>query len=347
MPLADSLDRAPTPDVLAALAARGLLDERAYAHALALTGRRPGVSAWRRFLMVHLLFLAVAALAASAAFFVLAGYRDLSRVERLLLVGVPQAALALGAVKVGLDRLPGRGAAILATLLTGPLLILFGESYPRGATAFELFVAWSALHLAFTVSLREPALVIVQVALLDLTLLAWQDVVLGRRLDHNEGLAFALSLAGLHALAIAAHEVLSARGFAAFRGRALPRVLALTALGFAVAHAVLWIVEARARVEGRIDVIGPAMLVVALAGAAALAALHRRRIPDLFQLSMAGATVATLAAFALGRLLFGAWDMEIGGALLEGAFIVGAMTLLGRWLLAWRAEHRILEGGAP
>ena len=51
----------------------------------------------------------------------------------------------------------GQAALLLATLFTGALLALFGQSYQTGADLYELFLAWSLLALPFAVAALSGA----------------------------------------------------------------------------------------------------------------------------------------------------------------------------------------------
>jgi uncharacterized membrane protein len=326
----------PTPERVAALLAAGVLDERGHAAAMRLIGRRPGPSAWLRFLRVRLLFLGVAALATGAALFVAASWERLGALLRIGLVALPLAAAAAGAARAGLDRLAGRAAALLAALLVGPLLALLGQSYPTGADLFDLFAAWALANAAFALATREPALLVVEAALLDLAIGAWEGEVRGRDLWRDESLgAFALVQA-LHAAGALAWEALAARGAAGVSGRAVPRALAVSALALAVTYAIPLLAGDR---SGDHTVIAAAALVASLAWVAALVAAHRRLVPDLLMLAAAGAGGALLLAVLAGRLLFKELDADVGGFFVLGALLIGEMTALGLWLNAWRRRH--------
>ena len=133
------------------------LDERAIVAALAWSGARPDEAGWRAF-AARLSFAAgVASLAAGLVFFVAANWQEYGVIGRFVLV---QAALA-GCAGVALWRPPpsniGRGALVLAIIVTGALLALFGQTYQTGADLYELFFGWALLALPFAIAGRSPA----------------------------------------------------------------------------------------------------------------------------------------------------------------------------------------------
>jgi uncharacterized membrane protein len=120
--------------------------------ALALTGLRPDASAWRTFATTLLRGAGAGAVGAGVIFFVATNWQALGVLGRFALL---QAAL-VGCIGVALWRPPphrlGASALIGATLVTGALLALFGQSYQTGADVHELFFTWAALALPFALA---------------------------------------------------------------------------------------------------------------------------------------------------------------------------------------------------
>src|SRR5258706_9043558 len=118
---------------LAQLAQAYRLSEPAIALALDLSGGRPDAAAWRAFAIRLLNAAGIAAAGAGAIFFVAANWQHFGVIGRFALLQIAFAAC------VGLAwwRPPphpiGPAALVLATLLTGGVLALLGQSYPTGA----------------------------------------------------------------------------------------------------------------------------------------------------------------------------------------------------------------------
>lgn len=108
--------------------------------------------AWRRFLAQGLRGAGLGAVCAGVLFFVAANWQDYGVLGRFVLL---QSALLMSAA-LALWRPPpqpqGQAALLLATLLTGGLLALFGQSYQTGADLHELFFAWAMLSLPFALA---------------------------------------------------------------------------------------------------------------------------------------------------------------------------------------------------
>jgi len=133
------------------------LSEPAIEAALELSGARPSAGAWRAFAAWLMQGTGIAAVGAGIIFFVAANWQDYGVMGRFVLL---QAAL-LVAVGIAAWREPphrvGAAALVLAILLTGGLLALFGQSYQTGADLFELFLAWALLALPFALAAQSGA----------------------------------------------------------------------------------------------------------------------------------------------------------------------------------------------
>lgn len=118
---------------------------------------RPTLAEWRAFGARLLHAAGLASVGAGVIFFVAANWSAWGLAGRF---GLLQAGLLLG-VGVALWRPPpsrvGQAGLLLATLLTGALLALFGQSYQTGADVHELFFTWSLLALPFAVAALSGA----------------------------------------------------------------------------------------------------------------------------------------------------------------------------------------------
>lgn len=133
------------------------LSESAVALALDVTGARPDAEAWRALARRVLSGAGVASLAAGAIFFVAANWQAYGVAGRFAILEA--ALLVCGGVALGRPppAAPGQGALMLATLLSGALLALFGQTYQTGADLFELFFLWALVSLPFALAARSGA----------------------------------------------------------------------------------------------------------------------------------------------------------------------------------------------
>ena len=136
----------------------------------ALHDHRPTPAEWRAF-WAHLLQAAgLGSVGAGVIFFVAANWQAWGLAGRF---GLLEAGLLI-CVAAALWQPPparvGQAALLLATLFTGALLALFGQSYQTGADAYELFFTWALLALPFAVAALSGAVWAVWWVVLDVGL---------------------------------------------------------------------------------------------------------------------------------------------------------------------------------
>jgi uncharacterized membrane protein len=158
---------------LDALLAPHTLPASEISRALTLSGNRPLRSDWRAFGVQGLGLAGMAALAAALIFFIAANWQAMGVMGRFALVQ----AVVLLSVGVAWWRVPARdgtgasglvtGSLILATLASGTVLALFGQSYQTGADVYELFFAWALLTLPFALAGMSGALWAVWICILN------------------------------------------------------------------------------------------------------------------------------------------------------------------------------------
>jgi uncharacterized membrane protein len=186
--------------VLARLGEQRVFSKEAMDAALDLSGLRPGAEEGRKFALAAMHAAGALSLAAGMVFLVAINWRDLGLYGRFAMVEVPLlAALAVAWIQ-GVARLSGRLALLLAVILTGVLLALFGQTYQTGANLYELFLGWAALTLPWVIACRwAPCwglwLLLVNVALMLIAQAAGRgDFLSGIIWDRQRGSAWALGL---------------------------------------------------------------------------------------------------------------------------------------------------------
>lgn len=140
--------------LLARAGEQRVLSRKAIQAALELSGLRPNQNEWRQFAVLAMQFAAVLSLAAGTVFLVAFNWQNLGLYARFAIVEMSLlAALIVSWVK-GTDSVSGKLALMLAVLLTGALLALFGQTYQTGANVYELFFGWAALAFPWVIACR-------------------------------------------------------------------------------------------------------------------------------------------------------------------------------------------------
>ncbi len=320
----------------------------AVAAALRLSGARPDAATWRAFAAALLHAAGLGAIGAGVLFFVAANWQDYGVFGRFALL---QAGL-LACVGIALWRPPparaGQAALVLATLLTGGQLALFGQSYQTGADLHELFFTWALLALPFALAGLSGALWAVWWTVLNIALALlcgwlgpdhffWRFVD-GRHLDHAVLLMLpcVVNLLGAAAF-VAARRTRWAVAAPAWLLRGLAS--AAFAYGTAAVIAVVLHGDGHRPVDAASASSGAHTAVVLLFGAisAALAYATWRRRQDVFPMALIAASGIAISTTWLGHTMR---LNDVGAFFLIAAWLVGTSTasglLLMHWVRTWR-----------
>ena len=113
---------------------------------------------WKSWLEFRSIFLGILFLLAGVIFFFAANWKAMSPLYRF---GVLEGAVALAALVAawrGVEGLGGQLFLLVASVLTGVLLAVFGQVYQTGADAFEVYALWAGLILVWVCLARSLAL---------------------------------------------------------------------------------------------------------------------------------------------------------------------------------------------
>jgi uncharacterized membrane protein len=307
-------------------AERGVIAPERLAEALAATGITPGARDWREFLDTFLLWTGAASIGAGAIFFIAANWDALGRFARFGLVELFLVLAVLAAWRLGIDRVSGKAALLVATLATGGLLALFGQTYQTGADPFELFANWALLVLPWVVVARFAALWMLWLVIMNLAVAMYFQVrpnFLGIVMT-SENQAWALF--ALNTLAWAVWDVLRRRLAWLDESWAI-RVLA-TASGVLITG--LSVVR---MLDTQLDAFTALVHVLWLA---AVYVVYRRLTRDLFM--VAGAclsAIITVSVVMTDTLADGGGDSV---PLLIGLVVIGMTAAAASWLRRIAAE---------
>ena len=298
--------------------------------AFRLSGITPSSADWRLFLDRLALWLGALFLAVGVIFYFAANWQGMGRLSKLALVeGLLLAALA-SSWRLGLDRMSGKAALLVSTLLVGALLALTGQIYQTGADPWELFAVWALAISPWVAVGRFTPLWIFWVALLNLAISLYFSTFGGLfgLLFGSDALFW--TLFAINSAALAAQEVAGRRGQKWLQERWSARILAGASAATITTLAIMAIVEYRSSGAGAF-VAYPLWLLVAYL-------LYCRWQRDLFILASGVLSlIIVITAFLSKSLLHRGGDA--GGFLLIGLLVIGMSAAGGYWLKVLSAEE--------
>jgi uncharacterized membrane protein len=309
------------------------LDESATAMALELSGARPDAGAWRTFLARVLNGAGVAGLGAGAIFFVAANWQDYGVMGRFALLQVALAAAAGLALWRPPPAALGEGALVIAILLSGALLALFGQTYQTGADVYELFFAWAVLALPFALASAAAAAWATWWVVLDIAMALYCGVedaslasllVSGRLGIERPMLLFLACLANLGGAVLFDHLG---------RARWLVRMAATLGMLFGTSACFLAIFGDRSHMSGQEGLV----VVLFAVTCGAIAHLSLRRRDDVYPMALVfAAWIAISTVFLAKQMQF----KDFGNVLVLAAWLVATSGAAGFVLMKWVREWR-------
>jgi uncharacterized membrane protein len=320
------LEQETTPDTLRLLAQAGILSPDELEQARRIAGSIPAPAAWSRFLNGLLLFLGSLLLAAGVIFFFAYNW---AAMPRLLKFGLIQAALLTAILTVsyqGFEKLGGKAALLVASLLTGALLALYGQSYQTGADSYELFFGWSCLIAGWVcIGNFAPLWLLLLLLLETAVFLYWSQVVETSWFIYRSPLVYEIVF-GMNAAALALWEFFSSRGVAWLSGRWIPRTILSSGLLFLVMPITILIVDGHAYAGERLHA---ALLPLIYFGTTALVLwIYRLKIFDLYMIAATLLSLIVLASVFFGKAI----GSDYSGFLLLSMIIVAMSGGAAYWL---------------
>lgn len=324
------------------------LSERAIALALDLTGARPNLAAWTEFAIRLLRAAGIAAVAAGIIFFVAANWQAYGLLGRFaVLEAVFAACIGLAFWRPPPEKI-GQAGLVLATIATGALLALFGQTYQTGADIHELFFTWAGLAILFPIAARSGAVWATWWVVLDIGFALYcgfmgQDQFARLWLaQHGADRALALlvpAIVNLTGACIFFH--LGTTKHAQHAPRWLVRMLATIGFVFGTAAAIAAITRGSwSSGEGGIGaldatVIGAYALTCALLGFAVI----RSRI-DVYPMALIFGSWIAISTVYVGRLFT---MSELGLFLVLPLWLIGTSAAAGFALMRWVREWLVVE----
>lgn len=161
--------------LLVELIERGIIPPAKIAAALVISGVTPDSKAWRHFIDRLLLWLAGLALTFAMMFFVAYNWSEIGRFAKFAMVEASIALAVFAYWKFGVETTAGKLWLLLAIILLGVLLALYGQAYQTGADRWQLFFAWSILMLPWAIVGRFSAIWILWITLINILVIHYFD----------------------------------------------------------------------------------------------------------------------------------------------------------------------------
>lgn len=291
----------------------GLLATDGLPQAFRIAGILPGPHDWRRFLDLLTLWMGAAFLAAAVIFFFAYNWKELGHFARFGIVELLLASAVLAAWRLGLERMSGKAALMVATMLVGALLALVGQTYQTGADPWELFAAWALFALPWAAIACFSPLWLFWLALLNLSISLYYHAFAG-----FFGILFRIEtvgwvLMGINTVALAVWEFAGHRGVTWLAERWAPRIVATAGLGFMTLLAAWGIVQPKQS--------GFTEFVAYSAWLGGAYAIYRHQIKDLYMLALGVLSIIVIITVFLSHNLMRHAD--------PGTFLFIGMTVLG------------------
>ena len=311
----DALALRATPErVRAAGQAAGLTGE-AIARGVALAVRSPAPAEWRRFLSVTLAAFGAGLLLAGVVSFVAYNWDRIGRYGKFALVELAIAGAAVLAWRK-LPKLSGQISLFSASVLVGPLLALYGQTYQTGADPWNLFLVWCGLIIPWAIAARFGASWLLVLLLLDVSWGLYYAQVLTPH-SSRDAIGFPLGMAALHAAAVVLWELQMRRRPPVIPESWAGRVMATIGFVALFVPATYFVMDnGDAGSRGLLALLAFAVAV----GAALFHYLNGRR--DRYMVTLAGAAGMAMVTVIVARLVFDVLDVGETGLFLMAAFVI-------------------------
>ncbi|PID46689.1 MAG: hypothetical protein CSB47_02610 [Proteobacteria bacterium] len=312
--------------ILLAWAEQSQIDASHLPEAMRLSGVTPSADDWWGFLDTLLLWLGALFIACGVVFFFAYNWDGLGRLTRFAIVEGLLLLALLAVWWLGLERIFGKVALMVAAVLVGVLLALVGQTYQTGADGYELFARWCVLILPWALVTRFAALWMLCLLLLNLAIALYFNVFnrFWGLLIGVEQVLWVLFMINTIALVIWEWMVTGNHQSSQRSARWIIRLLATASGGLITALAIF-------NILGEVtwgSLVGPSLWLLWVACAYYW---YRHIELDVYVLAIGVLSVVAVINTVLGRhLLYVEWDAS--GLLLMSFSVIALSALGGFWL---------------
>ncbi len=333
------LDRPAKVSLLHEWRQQGLLSET---HFATLMARLRGVEVWRRWAARCFMILGTVLLLCGIVFFFAWNWQAMARWQRLGLAGLGFVLPALASRLLGPEKLAGKLSLLAACVMIGVFIAVFGQEYQTGADTHGLFFGWALLALPWVIAACFEPLWIVWLVLMSTGLTLYWKTEFS---DSPWPWLFA-SVAGIHALALAAKECLAKAGVRWLRARWSRLWLGLITLGALTFPACVFVLDFRYTNERALAPVALIWLVVT----AGMFAVYRYRLRDAAAMSLSVLSASIVLMVTVARWLYKMLtSLGDSGAIVFGFLLYTTVigTLMGACVWLLRKLARQMEAEAP
>lgn len=280
----------------------------------------PDAASWQLFLDRLLLWLGGLTLALAVMFFIAYNWTALGHFAKFGMVEV-LIALAVGAYYLlGEEKLGAKVLLLMATILLGVLLALYGQTYQTGADPWQLFFYWGLLMLPWAVIGRFAAIWIVWVALMNTAIALYFDTF-GRSFWFiRNDLDLLWLMFGFNTGVLMVWE-LSARRWDWLNERWAIRLIAVISGG-----SLTWLVLNAIFQDEPM----PIPFGMWLGWILFMYLAYRKLLPDLFMLAGLCLSAISIAIPSMGKVLLN--DFDLGGLFVLALIVIGMGAGAAFWL---------------
>jgi uncharacterized membrane protein len=157
----------------------GAIDVDRATEAASVVHIRPDASRWLRLVDLLLLAAGALALASGVVFFIAFNWDALGRFGKFAGAQVLTVAAVVLYWRLGATKVTAQVALLVAALLLGALLALYGQTYQTGADPWQLFATWALLMLPWAAIGRFAPLWLLWLLLLNLSAALYYDARFG------------------------------------------------------------------------------------------------------------------------------------------------------------------------
>lgn len=300
----------------------GSIPEEKIEEALRAARLSPAKESWQTFLDRLFLWLGTLALSFSAMFFIAYNWGNIGRLTKFGLVeGL--LAITIAAYCLLPDRTTVRKVPLLAaTIILGVLLGLYGQTYQTGADPWQLFFSWALLMLPWAVISRLPAIWIVWVILINITIVQYYRIFPGFFRSNSDPITTMLWLTFiLNSLALTVWELLTKK----WTWLSERWAIRLLAVGSGIP--MTWLVLDTILSYRNITALPPLLWLLWLT---AMYLVYRKLRADLFMLAGCCLSIITITVTFTSRHILTDWSAF--SFLLLALLVIGLGSAAAAWL---------------